>query len=674
MDETIPRFSLSFADVKEQASLREFAEQNLERVQYQPNRLVCPICGSGNGPKHTPAFSIAPDGKMWKCFSCGTSGDIFDLAGAVFKTSDKREQLKIVAQFAGARGDEEPCRVESSTKRQAPENDSADDYAGGRKAEHEKIIQAQDSLTDESIAYLKGRGFTEDEIRWFGFGFNPRTRRIIIPWSTRNDEYYHIDRAMDDGASPKYLKPPSVEVGSQPVHNKLAFEQKFFFAVEGLFDAYAIMACGYPAVALGSVDDKAFIDNAETYKGCIILALDCDDAGRDGAKRVAAKLSGVDIQFASNLPGAKDACELLAKDRGALKNWCASNMASAEASVLERKEERLRSLSCINPADAAAEIYMLEDADDPIPTGIRVLDNALGGGLKRGLIMLGAVSSVGKTTFLNMIADNLAESGRPVLFVTIEQSSRELTAKSLSRRMYLMDHELGNVSYSELYTKSERMCWSDKRNALFAEVAGWFTECVAPHERHLQARDQPSVADIAETAYAMEDRFGTTPIVIIDYLQLLAPMSDRDSDKQAVDKNVMSLRQLSRDLKTTIICVSSLNRSSYSGAISLDSFKESGAIEYGADILLGLQPRDLAESLEGVSDGKQKAEAAKIMMNMKAASRRECEIVILKQRAGVVPAKGLPIDFLPRFSLFEEPRSDGRVISKNSTASTNVII
>lgn len=672
MGQTIPRFS--FSEVKEQASLREFAEQNLEHVQYQPNRLVCPICGSGNGPKHTPAFSIAPDGKMWKCFSCGTSGDVFDLAGAVFKTSDKREQLKIVAQFAGARGDEEPCRAEKSSKRETPEDDSADDYAEGRKAEHEKIVQAQDSLTDESIAYLKGRGFTEDEIRWFGFGFNPKTRRIIIPWSTQNDEYYHIDRAMDDGASPKYLKPASAEVGSQPVHDELAFEQKFFFAVEGLFDAFAIMACGYPAVALGSVDDGAFIEKAKTYKGCIILALDCDDAGRAGAKRVAAKLAGIDIQVASILPGVKDACELLAKDRGALKNWCASNMAAAEASVLERKEERLRSLSCVNPADAADDIYMLRDADDPIPTGVRVLDNALGGGLKRGLIVLGAINSVGKTTFLNMIADNLAESGRPVLFVTVEQSAQELTAKSLSRRMYLMDHDLGNVSYSELDTMSERRCWSDGRNALLAEARSWFNACVAPHERYLQAHNQPSVADIAETAYAMEERFDAKPIVIIDYLQILAPMSDRDNDKQAVDKNVMALRQLSRDLKTTVICVSSLNRSSYSGAISIDSFKESGAIEYSADILLGLQPRDLAESLEGVSEGKQKAEATKIMTNMKAAFRRECEIVILKQRAGVVPAKGLPIDFLPRFSLFEEPRSDGRVFGENSAVSTGVII
>ena len=334
MGQTIPRFSSSFADVKEQASLREFAEQNLEHVQYQPNRLVCPICGSGNGPKHTPAFSIAPDDKMWKCFSCNASGDVFDLAGAVFQTSDKREQLKIVAQFAGARGEEEPYRVLKNSKRQTPENDSADDYADGRKAEHEKISEAQNSLNDESIAYLKGRGFTEEEIHRFGFGFNPKTRRIVIPWSTRNDEYYHIDRAVDDEVSPKYLKPPAREVGSQPVHDELAFEQKSFFAVEGLFDAFAIMACGYPAVALGSVDDRAFIEKAKTYKGCIILALDCDDAGRAGAERVASKLADVDIQFASNLPGAKDACELLAGNRSALENWCASNMAAAEARVL----------------------------------------------------------------------------------------------------------------------------------------------------------------------------------------------------------------------------------------------------------------------------------------------------------------------------------------------------
>ena len=647
MAKTLSR--VSFDDIKEQADLKAFADQHLEHVPFQPNKLVCPLCESGTGPKHTAAFSITPNEKSWKCFSCGAGGDIFDLAGIIFGTDSKSEQLKIVAEFAGAREEEQSQKASKTNTRDELNRKQVENFTEGRRDEHEAIVEAQNNLNNEALAYLKDRGFTEEEIRRFGFGFNPKTRRIVIPWSTDEDEYYHIDRAIDDVDGRKYLKPSAKKVGPQPVHDELAFEQKAFFAVEGLLDAYAIMACGYPAVALGSVDAKAFIEKAKTYKGCVILALDCDNAGRSGAERVATKLgSAVDVVFASDLPGAKDACELLARDRNALSRWCESNMN-------ERFDKQLETLSCVNPADAAAEIYMLEGADDPIPTGVRVLDNALGGGLKRGLYMLGAVSSVGKTTLLNMIADNLAVRGKPVLFVTIEQSARELAAKSLSRRMYLMDSDIGDVSYSELDTRSERERWSEKRNALLTEASNWYVENIAPRERYLQARSQPSVADIDKTIQVMEKRFGDKPIVIIDYLQLLAPMSDRDSDKQTVDKNVMALRQLSRDMKTTVICVSSLNRSSYSGAINIDSFKESGAIEYGADVLLGLQPRNMAESLEGIPEGKLKAAAAKKMTDMKASDLRECEIVVLKHRAGAIPPKGLPIDFLPRWSLFKEP-------------------
>ena len=54
---------------------------------------------------------------------------------------------------------------------------------------------------------------------------------------------------------------------------------------------------------------------------------------------------------------------------------------------------------------------------DYVPTGFEVLDKALGGGLPNELITLGATPSAGKTTLANQIADNIAKSGRNVLFV-----------------------------------------------------------------------------------------------------------------------------------------------------------------------------------------------------------------------------------------------------------------
>ena len=56
-----------------------------------------------------------------------------------------------------------------------------------------------------------------------------------------------------------------------------------------------------------------------------------------------------------------------------------------------------------------------------------------------------------------------------------------------------------------------------------------------------------------------------------------------------MDKSVLELKRLARDLNAVIIGVSSLNRMSYNDAITMSAFKESGAIEYSADVLIGLQ-------------------------------------------------------------------------------------
>jgi hypothetical protein len=62
---------------------------------------VCPICGSGNGPNKSGAFSIHGDGEHWKCFSCGLGGDLFDLIGRVEKISDFISQKKRAEELFG---------------------------------------------------------------------------------------------------------------------------------------------------------------------------------------------------------------------------------------------------------------------------------------------------------------------------------------------------------------------------------------------------------------------------------------------------------------------------------------------------------------------------------------------------------------------------------------------
>ena len=69
---------------------------------------------------------------------------------------------------------------------------------------------------------------------------------------------------------------------------------------------------------------------------------------------------------------------------------------------------------------------------------------------------------------------------------------------------------------------------------------------------------------------------GNVPVVVIDYIQILAPYNDRATDKQNTDKAVMELKRISRDYKTPVISISSFNRANYSVPVTMEAFKKAG--------------------------------------------------------------------------------------------------
>ena len=126
----------------------------------------------------------------------------------------------------------------------------------------------------------------------------------------------------------------------------------------------------------------------------------------------------------------------------------------------------------------------------------------------------------------------------------------------------------------------------------------------------------------------------------MDYLQILAPYSERATDKQNMDKAVKELKQLSRDYKTPVIGISSFNRENYKNSVTMEAFKESGAIEYSSDVLVGLQFKGSGGKDFKVDEAKQR-------------NPREVELVILKNRNGSIGGKIL-FNFYPHFNYFEE--------------------
>ena len=285
---------------------------------------------------------------------------------------------------------------------------------------------------------------------------------------------------------------------------------------------------------------------------------------------------------------------------------------------------------------------------NPVKTGFKSLDGLLGGELEKGLVVLGAPSSLGKTTLMLQIADQIALSDRrDILFFSLEQSREELIAKSVSRLTYLLERPNEKTAKSTLGILQKRR-WKDyadtEKNAIYNAFDAY--RAIAArlyfHEAPLTGM---SIEDIQEAVREHIKITKNKPVVFIDYLQIIKPSEKAHTDKQAVDMTISGLKRLSAQYGLIVFVVSSLSRAYYYEQSSTEGFKESGGIEYGADYALGLAfdwlYTDEAENPKD-KDGKAitnpqlmlKARKDKIRKMVRERSGIELRLTMLKHRNG----------------------------------------
>ena len=656
-------------DAREQLKgyLRNYVESVTQKSKGA-NLYVCPLCGSGTGKSGTGAFSIK-NGTSWKCFSCNAGGDIFDLYGAINGTADHNEQLKGLSELYG---------VQIASYRSTAQEDFSPEYQNHAKTEqytHNSIhtsvyTQAdppqQTDYTDfflqahkavEQTDYWKRRGLSKETVDRFKLGYvaewrhpkapkAPTSPRLIIPTSP----YSYLARDTRETIPEEQRAYSKSKVGSIQLFNKKALHTatKPIFIVEGELDALSIIEVGGEAVALGTTTkSKALIEllKAQAPAQALVIALDNDEAGQRASRELTEGLQGLNIPCYSFNPCGqyKDANEALQRDREAL------TIAVEEAEHLQDEE-----------AQAQKEVYLknstahylqsfvngiADSVDTPyIPTGFKKLDSVLDGGLYEGLYIVGAISSLGKTTIITQIADQIAQAGTDVLIFSLEMARAEIMAKSISR------HTLQSVLATGgdiRNAKTARGITTGKRYIDYSQTErDLINSSIMEYSKYAQnIYISEGVGDIGaeqirETVKKHILFTGKTPVVIIDYLQILAPYSERATDKQNTDKAVMELKRISRDYKTPVIGISSFNRANYKEAVTMEAFKESGAIEYSSDILIGLQLKGAGKKDFDANEAKRK-------------DPREIELVILKNRNGRT-GDSLSFNFYPLFNYFEE--------------------
>ena len=263
--------------------------------------------------------------------------------------------------------------------------------------------------------------------------------------------------------------------------------------------------------------------------------------------------------------------------------------------------EKAEYLATTDGAQAEAIRAAIAASPRPIPTGLAHVDRMLDGGFDYGkLYVLASAPGMGKTTLALQMATSLSAQGHDVLYVALEQDKATLTLKGVSRCTREIS-EVDALTIWELEEADREDCRAHLSESQRATLK-LAKERHAEQAARLKFIDRPTSIDELERIVDRHERLrGNTPCIVLDYLQLLRPSESQRhlSSLERTKENVARLKALVVQHNLPMLVLSSLNRLGYNVAVAVESLKESGDIEFTADVVLGLQPIQLGAADDG---------------------------------------------------------------------------
>ena len=242
--------------------------------------------------------------------------------------------------------------------------------------------------------------------------------------------------------------------------------------------------------------------------------------------------------------------------------------------------------------------------------------------LQPGLVFIGAEPALGKTDFVWQLLEQMARGGCRCIYASYEMSKMAMLRRIAARHIF-------NHNPFSVLTASNL-----PDNFKYAEHAAEIIKAVnylRDEELDLQILElyDQNVDSLIRllSPLCSGDR---QPVIAIDYLQNLAAVTNPDNPKVAVDECLRKLKSFQNDTGALLFLVSSFNRANYRIPVGYGSFKESGSVEYFADVLWGLQLH-----VVNLLDGKETAvELAQIIHDAFKLHPRQIQLRCIKNRTG----------------------------------------
>lgn len=283
--------------------------------------------------------------------------------------------------------------------------------------------------------------------------------------------------------------------------------------------------------------------------------------------------------------------------------------------------------AAVMDSKSAADAWATHDAKvkaDPesayCKTGFSALDTVLGGGMfNTGLYIIGARPGMGKTTLGIGIAENIADRGKPVLFVSLEMSRIQIMAKRIARK--------SGLGYTQLMTGAYRGAELHR--------ASDTNDRLSKTPFFLSDESLCRVSDIENMAHSIKD----LSCIVVDYFGLLTAEESGDIRSRYEETTEISkaLKSLAKRLDIPLLVLCQLNRENASRSDKrpkLSDLRDTGALEQDADCVILLHRENYYDQLE---EGAEKQEAEFIELNV--AKNRHGETQVCKMRWNGVTGK-----------------------------------
>ena len=307
-------------------------------------------------------------------------------------------------------------------------------------------------------------------------------------------------------------------------------------------------------------------------------------------------------------------------------------------------------------ADFCNDFYELvkTDAYKPYPTECDFFDDMLNGGIiRQSLLLLLAAPATGKTTFCQQIAEEMARHGKKVLYFNLEMSREQMLAKAISYRLAkryrgFTEYELTAIDVLQGYK------WTEEQSRFLYNELHRYAEDTAPN---ITYHSRPSgekmslesiMAALTATGEEYKAKGEPAPAVFIDYLHLITSEKAGTDPAALLKEATDSFKQYAINYNTFVILICATNReSNKKGDITLESGRDSSALEYTGDYVLSLQYAAIEDGIVNPDDKKDK----KRLQELQRDKWRKMTMTVLKNRFGI-QGRTVQMWFKPSTNIF----------------------